>query len=62
MAALTGPPFVGPLTAAAPTSAASAGVPASALRKFRRPTSLSSGVRFMWGSSFAVRGVEWLQR
>ena len=42
----TGPPLTGPLTAAATPSPASAGTPATAFRKFRRPTVCCSGVRF----------------
>ena len=43
----TRPPGIGPRSAAAAPSAAMAGVPASTLRKLRRPCSICSGVRFI---------------
>src|SRR5262245_38981886 len=46
-AALTGPPLIGPRAAAATPSATSAGVPAIAFRKLRRPCSFCSSVRFI---------------
>src|SRR5678815_2620782 len=46
-AIFTGPPRTGPRVNAAPPSATSAGTPATALRKFRRPVVFCSSVKFM---------------
>ena len=45
--ALTGPPRLGPRSAAAAPKATSGGTPASAFMKFRRPRAISSGVSTM---------------
>src|SRR6185503_10065693 len=45
---LTGPPRTGPFNAAAVPSPASAGTPATAFRKFRRPIACCSGVSCTW--------------
>src|SRR4249919_2430948 len=45
---LTGPPRTGPFSAAAVPSPASAGTPATAFRKFRRPIVCCSGVSCTW--------------